>query len=672
MGEQTRLEMKHVAELLTLHFNIPSYQRGYRWEKKHVENLLDDLLQFSQQTRNANQHQGVFYCMQPLAVVPNTRMTVAAGHTVYDVIDGQQRLTTLYLILSYLEDARRFMFGGSLADAVFTLTYESRNSQFFENEEYKSADVYSAIDNIDFFYMTRAYRTIAEWFDRHGSAKANVLFALIPQGFQPTDGMDEAAAERARQENDKRNDVRFIWYVVPAKESSDSIEVFSQLNYGKTPLTSTELVKALLFQSDLYTDDVNLMQEITFRRSCEWDGMEKQLQDPFMWSMLMDEADYQTSHIGLILSLVCSELYSELPRDVVRSDIDKENDDFVYQVFNAYLGTNEDGKYAQRVEDVWRRIQMTYTALYNWFKSPDVYHLTGLLLWLRQYKARNYGKTQKEETIRELMTEYKNMPTNEFEELLMRRIAQIIQVPTKRKTKEGEVKWGLDYINYNDNAIDLVRILVVHNVEQIRKEQNEQSRFPFHLLKKFNITSLEHIHPQNLVMDNIETDTIRQWLDSKEASIDELDKKQLFADDFTALRLLCKDKETYTENKVKVNALINKIDKEFDDLANMSDAQMHTLYNMALVDKETNSALSNKLLNRKRNVLIERQRAGETYAMPATRRALSKYYTKPSKDSALVELWTKKDREAYFQSVKEVYDSYVSLLNKESHADNNV
>ena len=43
MEEKRTLELRHVADLLTMHFNIPSYQRGYRWESKHVEALLDDL-----------------------------------------------------------------------------------------------------------------------------------------------------------------------------------------------------------------------------------------------------------------------------------------------------------------------------------------------------------------------------------------------------------------------------------------------------------------------------------------------------------------------------------------------------------------------------------------------------------------------------------------------------
>ena len=38
---------KPFKELLGMHFNIPNYQRGYRWEKEHIEALLNDLQEFA-------------------------------------------------------------------------------------------------------------------------------------------------------------------------------------------------------------------------------------------------------------------------------------------------------------------------------------------------------------------------------------------------------------------------------------------------------------------------------------------------------------------------------------------------------------------------------------------------------------------------------------------------
>jgi phage terminase large subunit len=62
---------------------------------------------------------------------------------------------------------------------------------------------------------------------------------------------------------------------------------------------------------------------------------------------------------------------------------------------------------------------------------------------------------------------------------------------------------------------------------------------------------------------------------------------------------------------------------------------MHTLYNMALVDKETNSALSNNLLDRKREILRDYQERKETYVLPSTQKVFSKYYSQAKEENVL-------------------------------------
>lgn len=663
MKEKSSLEIKHVADLLDMHFHIPSYQRGYRWEAKHVEELLDDLYNFSVQMSGSNNNKGKFYCIQPLAVVKNKNLSTA-NEMVYDVIDGQQRLTTLFLLLSYLQNTREAVYSGNLATSIFSLKYESRDSDFFSKKEFERCDIIEAIKNIDFFYMTRAYIAIKTWFEKKGINKNKILKVLIPEDYREISGLEGEALLKAKEQNDKENDVRFIWYEVPIAEKTDSIEVFSQLNYGKTALTSTELVKALLFQCDIYTKDKNLMREITFRRSCEWDAMEKQLQDPFMWSMLMPSDNYFASHITIVLSLVCNELYGEMMENDKNLKIDKDQDDFIYQVCNQYLGTNKNGDYADNVEKIWDKIQATYTALYNWYKNPNTYHLIGLLVWLREYKAREFNSEKRFMLLRNLMAEYRVKSKEDFIAYLKCQIASIIHVDENINTKEGLIPWGVEHINYNDNADQLIRILVTFNVEDIRTAQNESARFPFHLLRKFKVTSLEHIHPQNLILDNIKLDTLKYWLDVKVDSLKQLKKYEEFSEDVTKLRTFISDDNSYKENKVAAQIIINKIDKEFDDLANMGEKQMHTLYNMALVDKDTNSALSNNLLSRKRKILLDYQEQGKTYVLPSTQKVFSKYYS-PAKDcNSLPELWTQPDREAYFLAIKKVYNDFNEYYKK--------
>ena len=69
------------------YYNIPLYQRGYKWEPHNVNKLLNDIDNFAI-------GDGKFYCLQ--------NITIVGCGEYFNVIDGQQRLTTLSIILSFL------------------------------------------------------------------------------------------------------------------------------------------------------------------------------------------------------------------------------------------------------------------------------------------------------------------------------------------------------------------------------------------------------------------------------------------------------------------------------------------------------------------------------------------------------------------------------------------
>ena len=64
-------------------YNIPEYQRPYKWRNKQIEDLIDDI--------EESMDTGEYFIGSIILVKKND---------VYDVIDGQQRLTTLTLMLA--------------------------------------------------------------------------------------------------------------------------------------------------------------------------------------------------------------------------------------------------------------------------------------------------------------------------------------------------------------------------------------------------------------------------------------------------------------------------------------------------------------------------------------------------------------------------------------------
>lgn len=203
----SKIALKTVNELLNENFFIPSFQRGYRWTSEEVKDLLDDLLEFHGKEKSKEE----FYCLQPIVVTPiNSK---------FSVIDGQQRLTTIYIILSHLEYLMTV-----LGKKKFTLEFETRkDSGIFLEKSTRKRD-----ENIDYFHICQALETVENWFAlKDGSAQINILHTLT---------------------NETGNNVQVIWYEVPNTTENDAIEIFTRINMGKIPLTNAELIKALFLR----------------------------------------------------------------------------------------------------------------------------------------------------------------------------------------------------------------------------------------------------------------------------------------------------------------------------------------------------------------------------------------------------------------------------------------
>lgn len=141
----------HQKQSEWLRFYVPAYQRGYRWSAEQVEQLIDDLIEFK--TRKENNSQA-FYCLQPLVVKPVNQDGIES----LEVIDGQQRLTTILIILQVLrqlqyeeerdEDTPPY-FSRLLKDA-YDIKYETRSNSsewlpklsetLFSDEAFKKFD----------------------------------------------------------------------------------------------------------------------------------------------------------------------------------------------------------------------------------------------------------------------------------------------------------------------------------------------------------------------------------------------------------------------------------------------------------------------------------------------------------------------------------------------------
>lgn len=309
MNSEIKLETKLVGDIKG-DFYVPSYQRGYRWGETEVVRLLDDIYA-TEGKRN--------YCLQPVVVRKQGDR--------YELIDGQQRLTTIYLIYHFMNEESF----GFIDAPKFTLTYETRE----KSEAFLEAiDLSRREENIDFWFLCAAYESIRKWFserDRKSTlTNVNKYFDEI---------------------------VKIIWYEVG--ESEDANRLFTRLNIGKIPLTNAELVKAMFLSRDT---GENMDREKQEEISLQWDNMEKELHNNSLWYFLTNQTntDYQT-RIDLVLDLI-----SGKPAD------NREKYDTFFQF--------DEMRQTKTLDSIWRSIQQTFLVLKDWHGNHALYHKIGYLI----------------------------------------------------------------------------------------------------------------------------------------------------------------------------------------------------------------------------------------------------------------------------------------------------
>ena len=317
------IEQKSIRDIIDkkINFNVPAYQRGYRWDKINVTDLLDDLLEFIQDDSS-----GKFYCLQPLVVKK-------IGTNQYNVIDGQQRLTTIFIILKYLE---KLLEDENDIKEIYTINYETRegSQEFLKNIAKPQED---SNKNMDYFCMYQAYEAIKSWFENKNASELLKIF---------TNSKDDRHIE-------------FIWYEV--EDSEDEVKIFARLNSGKIPLTNAELIKALFLNVRNFLKECSKNEIITkqIEISKEWDEIEYTLQDDEFFKFLTKN-DYPTR----------IELLFEILSEVKNTELDR------YAIYRCFADMAKEDD----LSHIWSDIKKIFLTFKFWFKDIEYYHLVGFLV----------------------------------------------------------------------------------------------------------------------------------------------------------------------------------------------------------------------------------------------------------------------------------------------------
>lgn len=304
----------HIAELKDRHFLIPSYQRGYKWRPRDVEYLLNDLLEYKDEKP---------YYMQPLVVAEKGGKHI--------VVDGQQRLTTFFLIWRRIAKLGYFTAHPFDETTCFSLEYEKRHySTKYLSISY--SDIEESTNTPDIKNFKKAEEKVAEI----------VKLLNEPQ----IEHLEKNFFEKAT----------FLWYQLGDPDAGPKI--FERLNGKRIALTDVELCKVFLL-SDTCSSSSQRNE-----RASAWQNMEYRLQDNRFFSFISKDYDesHDQSRMGFIL-------------DVALSKIKKENSEYLdYPLYNRLRSDSVKGK------NVWSRLVQTFHRIEQMFDNPLYYNFVGFLI----------------------------------------------------------------------------------------------------------------------------------------------------------------------------------------------------------------------------------------------------------------------------------------------------
>jgi len=616
------INLKAVDEIKNCNFFIPDYQRGYRWGQEQITDLLEDLKEFYKDSYLQNKSGKEIYCIQPLVVQKDK------NNGKWNVIDGQQRLTTVFIVLLCLSK-----------ETLYSIEYETRigSDNFLESLNEDSTDNYK--NNADYYHMHNAYNTVSEWNNNNKDLDTAEFIKMIKER------------------------VNFIWYELDTTE--DPIKVFTRLNIGKISLTESELIKALFLNRNNFTVKTEEKEKLLtlVEIANEWDKIEYRLQDDRFW-LFFHEPEYECpTRIDFILNLI-----RLTDPEAANRYTNKSHPTFSYFYDKVKSSTDKH----KEVSKLWKEIFNIYSTIEEWYNNEDIYHYIGYLSSLKTKST--------EVLIIDFLNKYQECNSNKtkFVENLKKDIKKgiksIANLDLVYETKDSNGKMK--------SKTQARSLLLLHNVQTIIDQNLSISeekkyalpdfyRFPFHLFKKEK-WDVEHIRPNNpqdfqgdrkkneikkyiFVLNNSNDNAIK-------SALNDYNNSEQDADAFDSLWEIVNNQSTNNE---------------------LTDAQKNKIWNYVLLDASTNREYGNSCFSIKRDYVLKKENGikpkltiendevkltlqQETAFVPiCTRKVFSKEYTQYPDN---LSYWTEKDAAYYRMDIERTLWWYLSdnKLDKDS------
>lgn len=613
-------------------FYIANYQRGYRWGKDEVEALLDDIYEVYKKDDNEQK-----YCLQPL-VVKGRRICESSAllgndgvkemkneEDCYELLDGQQRLTTLWLILSKLSQ-------GIQSYQIYYELYRKIDKDFIE----------------------KASEIIENWIKKDK-----------PEG---------GKLDKSKYRNVIFEKLTFLWYEVTngisqVEESvdqnigsNDSEKLFRKINKGKIELTNAELFKAMLLNEEnaRTEEDRRELEQISF----EWDRVEQSLRNDEFWFFISNDTSEERTRIDYIL-----EVYARGKDDKEEFDVTKDRYSFL--VVQDYLLCKKDNAGNidfESIKTVWKDIVSVHDKLYSWYQDNELYHNIGFLV-------ANEGKrcAAAADIVVKLYQNGKDKGIQEVKKMVRGKIYKRLIVKKWKATKGDnnirvvEEEYELENLTFEGDKKYLANGLLLYSNIFPLLDQG-RGKFPF---KAYYSDSwdIEHINPQKKESDikklitwgksenkgeadggKDEIDSNFNWVRNVELILEYLKKKNKNTEPLPELKEEDKNQGfCQFSGSESGKGFLKDMQNAWNECS--IDGGVDVINNFVLLNSKINRGYHNALFNQKRAKIIEYDKNGFFIPM-ATKNVFLKYYNE--NPAEFIE-WGKEDQKGYLNYLEELF-----------------
>lgn len=575
------------------YFNIPHYQRGYKWEPNNLEKLLDDIFNFEI-------GEGKFYCLQ--------NITIVAHGACFNVIDGQQRLTTLTIILSLLDEkelvANKVRFPENSIRKMtnqFLNTVVTRSGEKFPDLEWSAfAEKHQEYDLQDVAHIYNVYKAADGWF------KKKLETGIIDLTIFKTKLLQN---------------VRLIVNEVDGRTSEE--KVFGNLNSKRVPLDGSDLIRAILItrvarEEGRKENDLKNIVYVNERRvKLGWE-----LDQINNWWGRKDIKGYFSRFVSIKSELVggSKKLFNE--------DLYPIN--CLYLLYAEVEGKDKltldlIEQYSSSTIVLYKDILKLHSTLQDWYEDKEIYHFLGFIMNAK-------GKKIKFCDIWEIWinAETRKNFIGMLKDLM--RISFLADDNSLLNFKDGTLNW------YKDLPDKLLNTLVLMDVMHSIKAN--QPNLPFDFFTK-GLNDIEHIFPQN-PEDIVNKKEFMVFLNKIES-----DKKAHF--DLSNFEKL-KDNEKFQD---RMNHFINN---------KISKIPINAIGNLVLLYSNLNKSISNSIYSSKRSRIIEYHSLGY-FIQPHTFKVFTRNFNDEQQTNRDFEYWTKDDIVRNCEYIEREINNFFTLPN---------